>query len=156
MITTKKIVLLTLLTGLLAPALRAQTYSIDWHKIAGGGGNSAGTNGSAVYALSGTIGQPDAGGSMTGGSYSLTGGFWSIVSIVHAASSPVLSIARSGNAGVVVSWPTAPAGFTLQQSTSLSTANWTTSGYAITTANGTNSITISHPSGNLFFRLGNP
>ena len=49
-----------------------QSYSIDWYKIAGGGGTS--TNGQ--YAVTGTIGQPDAGGAMAGGNYSLTGGFW--------------------------------------------------------------------------------
>ena len=50
----------------------AQSYSIDWYKIAGGGGTSTG----AIYTVTGTIGQPDAGGAMTGGNYSLTGGFW--------------------------------------------------------------------------------
>jgi len=42
-------------------------YSIDWYKIAGGGGTST----SATYQVTGTIGQPDAGGAMTGGNYSL-------------------------------------------------------------------------------------
>jgi len=36
-------------------------------------------------------------------------------------------------------------------------AGWATSGYSvITNANGTNSITITPPMGNLFFRLANP
>jgi hypothetical protein len=47
-------------------------FSIDWYKISGGGGSSAGGN----YSLSGTIGQHDAEGPMTSGPYSLTGGFW--------------------------------------------------------------------------------
>ena len=47
----------------------AQSYTIDWYKIAGGGGTS--TNGS--YSANGTIGQPDASGAMTGGGYSMTG-----------------------------------------------------------------------------------
>ena len=55
---------------------RAPSYSIDWYKIAGGGGTSTG----GVYSVSGTIGQPDASGAMTGGNYSVTGGFWSIIS----------------------------------------------------------------------------
>ena len=38
---------------------------------AGGGGTSTG----GVYSVSGTIGQPDA-GLLTGGSYTLAGGFW--------------------------------------------------------------------------------
>ena len=67
----KLIVSLGLLLGLFASA---QNYSIDWYKIAGGGGVST----SAVYTVSGTIGQHDAGGPMIGGSYSLFGGFWSL------------------------------------------------------------------------------
>ena len=66
----KKIILLL---GLMVPlAGLAQQYSIDWYKIAGGGGTSTG----GTYSVSGTIGQPDASGPMTGGNYSLTGGFW--------------------------------------------------------------------------------
>ena len=57
----------------LVPSLRAQSYTIDWYKVSGGGGmNSTG----GIYQVSGTIGQHEAGGSMTGGGYSLTGGFW--------------------------------------------------------------------------------
>ena len=41
----------------------AQSYSIDWYKIAGGGGTSS----NGQYIVSGTIGQHDAGGPMTGG-----------------------------------------------------------------------------------------
>jgi hypothetical protein len=46
-------------------------YSIDWHTVDGGGGTSAG----GVYTVSGTVGQPDA-GKLSGGSYTLEGGFW--------------------------------------------------------------------------------
>ncbi|QOJ14239.1 MAG: hypothetical protein HRU75_06145 [Planctomycetia bacterium] len=52
------------------PAL-AGTFDIPWYTIDGGGGTSSG----GVYELSGTIGQHDA-GVMSGGSFSLTGGFW--------------------------------------------------------------------------------
>jgi hypothetical protein len=48
-------------------------YSIPWSTIDGGGVLNS-TGGS--FTLSGTVGQPDAGGPMTGGSFSLTGGFW--------------------------------------------------------------------------------
>lgn len=58
--------------SLLIPAISlAQQYSIDWHKVAGGGGTSSG----GQYSLTGTIGQPDAANS-AGGSYELLGGFW--------------------------------------------------------------------------------
>jgi hypothetical protein len=157
MITMKKTFLLTLLMGLLTPALHAQTYAIDWFKVAGGGGISAGTNGGTVYSVSGTIGQQDASGAMIGGNYSLIGGFWSIISLVQSVNAPFLTITHTGSSSVVVSWPAPSTGFVLQQNANLATTNtWVTSGYTITTSGGTNSITIAPPSGHLFFRLVNP
>ena len=125
-----------------------QSYSIDWYKIAGGGGTSTG----ATYQVTGTIGQPDAGMAMSGGQYSVTGGFWSLISVVQTTGLPNLSIASSGNS-VIISWPNTGS-YTLQQNNNLAvSAGWTTSGYTINTSNGTNSITITSPTGNLFFRL---
>ncbi len=46
-------------------------YSISWHTIDDGGGQSSGGS----YTLTGTIGQPDADWA-GGGSYELLGGFW--------------------------------------------------------------------------------
>ena len=129
----------------------AQSYSIDWRTTDGGGGTSTG----GVYAVTGTIGQPDAGRAMTGGNFSLTGGFWSLISVVQTVGVPALTITHSGNS-VIVSWPDTGS-YTLQQNANLALANgWATSGYAITTTNGTSSITITAPTGNLFFRLSNP
>ena len=143
---------IALLFSLLLPAVSfAQQYSIDWYKVAGGGGTSTG----GVYSVSGTIGQHDAGGPMTGGNYSLTGGFWALISVVQTPGAPNLTITHAGNS-VIVSWPNT-GNFTLQQNANLALPNgWATSGYTITTANGTNSITITPPTGNLFFRLSNP
>jgi hypothetical protein len=138
---------------LLIPAAGfAQSYSIDWHKVAGGGGASS----NGQYSVSGTLGQQDAGAAMTGGNYSLTGGFWSLISVVQTAGLPNLTITRAGNS-VIVSWPNTGS-YTLQQNSNLAaSAGWATSGYSIATnANGTNSITITRPAGNLFFRLANP
>lgn len=125
----------------------AQQYSISWYKIAGGGGTSTG----GTYAVSGTIGQPDANGPMTGGAYSLTDGFWSFIAAVQTAGAPKLTITRSGNS-VVISWPYPSTGWTLQQNSDLTTANWsTTSG--VSNDGTSNFIIISSPTGQLFFRL---
>ena len=59
----------------LAP-LGGGDFDLSWHTIDGGGGTS--TNGG--FELSGTIGQHDAGATMTGGTFALTGGFWAGVS----------------------------------------------------------------------------
>jgi len=125
----------------------AQSYNIDWHKVAGGGGSSTG----ATYSVSGTIGQPDAGGPMTGGGYSLTGGFWSLISLVQTAGAPKLFITHAGNT-VSVFWQNTGS-WTLQQNSSLNAGSWATSGYGVSTVNGTNYVTITNPGGNLFFRL---
>ena len=139
---------LTLFVGLLLPALGfAQQYSIDWYKIAGGGGTSTG----GTYTVSGTIGQHDAGGPMTGGNYSLTGGFWSLISVVQTFGSPTLTVTHSGN-NVIVSWPYPSTGWTLQQNSNLTMASWSTSG-GISNDGTNNFITITSPTGNLFFRL---
>src|SRR5208337_1732164 len=132
----------------LATSASGQSYSIDWYKIAGGGGTSTG----GTYAVSGTIGQQDAGGPMTGGSYSLTGGFWALISVVQTPGTPNLTVRFVGPNSVVVSWPNTGT-YTLLQNSSVGGGGWTTSGYTITTANGTNSIAITPPTGNLFFRL---
>ena len=144
---------LFLLLGLLIPGTGfAQSYSIDWYKIAGGGGPSTG----GTYQVSGTIGQHDAGGPMTGGNYSLTGGFWALISVVQTAGLPLLTITLNSQLSTVtVSWPNTGT-YTLQQNSNLAGGSWTTSGYTITTSNGTNSITITPPTGNLFFRLEQP
>ena|ERR1035438_10283550 len=141
-----------LLSLLISASSHAQPYSIDWYKIAGGGGTSTG----GVYSVSGTIGQPDAGAPMSGGNFSLTGGFWALISVVQTPGLPSLTIRLAGANSVVVSWPNAGS-FTLQQNSNLATpGGWTTSGYTITTNNGTNSVTITPPTGNMFFRLANP
>ena len=127
----------------------AQTYSVDWYKIAGGGGTSTGS----TYQVSGTIGQPDA-GAMSGGSYSLTGGFWSLISVVQTAGAPTLCISHSGDT-VTVYWQDV-SGWNLQQNGNLTTPDsWSASG-GVTTSNGTNYLYLVNPAGNLFFRLKNP
>jgi len=128
----------------------AQQYSIDWYKIAGGGGTST----SATYQVSGTIGQPEAGGAMSGGGYSVTGGFWSLISVVQTAGAPALTITHSGN-NVTVSWPYPSTGWTLQQNSNLTTASWSPSG-GISNDGTNNFITITGASGNLFFKLSHP
>jgi len=143
----KTLPMLTLLLAL--PALaHAQSYAIDWFTIDGGGGTSTG----GVYSVSGTIGQPDAGPTMSGGNYSVDGGFWSIIAAVQTPGAPLLSIARS-NAAVIVSWPVPSAGFVLQQNPDIGTTNWTDVGMS-PTRNGPNlEVLVPSPVGNKFYRL---
>jgi hypothetical protein len=121
----------------------AQSYNIDWYKVAGGGGTSTG----GTYQVSGTIGQPDASPQMSGGAYSLTGGFWALYA-VQTPGAPLLTITQLGNQAIV-SWSPSVSGWTLQTNINLATPTW--GNYLGAVVN--NSITNSPPKGNLFFRL---
>jgi len=138
---------------MVCPCLLAQSYSIDWFTIDGGGGTSTG----GVYSVSGTIGQPDAGAPMTGGQYSLTGGFWSLYA-VQTPGAPPLSIAHTTTNTVVVSWPLPADGWILEQVGSLagSPPPWTQilPPYQTNTTEAWVIVTV--PAGNKFYRLRKP
>jgi hypothetical protein len=73
----KRFILIIVL--LIPSALHAQP-SISWSTIDGGGQTfSAGGS----FELGGTIGQPDAGLAMTGGTFQLTGGFWPVANVCY-------------------------------------------------------------------------
>jgi len=135
----------------LALSASAQSYSIDWYKIAGGGGTSS----NGQFTLSGTIGQHDAGGPMTGGNYSLTGGFWSLLSVVQTVGSPTLRIFLTSTNTAVVAWPTSATGFTLQQNSNLGSSGWSTAGAPIVVGS-ENQVIIAPPAGREFYRLTHP
>ena len=68
------ILFMTLLIFLtMTASAQAQSYEITWWVVGGGGGTSFGSG----HTLRGIIGQLDA-GNMSGGEYTLTGGFWSL------------------------------------------------------------------------------
>lgn len=139
--------ILVLITGV-ATAL-AQSYSIDWLTIDGGGGTSTG----GVYSVNGTIGQSDA-GRLSGGSYTLAGGFWGIVSAVQSPGAPLLSIARAGG-DVRIFWPKPSTSFFLDQSLTV-TGVWSQVSSPFTTNATDISVTVPSPAGNRFYRLRNP
>lgn len=148
----KKLVVLfwTLLTAALSGY--AQQYSIDWSTVDGGGGTSTG----GVYLVSGTIGQPDA-GAMSGGNYTLQGGFWSVVTAVQTEGAPYLTVIRS-NSTVVVSWPLPATGWVLEATNSLpqTASAWPQIPPPYQT-NGVNlQFTEPVPTGNKFYRLKKP
>ena len=120
-------------------------YTLDWSKIAGGGGASS----NAPFALTGTIGQPDA-GRMSGGGFNITGGFWAILTVVQTPGSPTLYITNAGPGQAVIWWSPSTTGFKLQHSPALGTG-WTDS------QSGTNnpvSVSIGLPA--RYYRLTQP
>jgi hypothetical protein len=89
-------------------------YSIDWFTVDGGGAPSTG----GVFTVTGTIGQPDA-GTMSGGSFSLAGGFWGVIAAVQTPGAPWLTITRTETNSLVVSWPLPAQGWVLEYTNSL-------------------------------------
>jgi hypothetical protein len=137
---------------LLVPGISfAQNYSIDWYKVAGGGGTSTG----GVYSVSGTIGQHDAGEPMTGGNYSVTGGFWSLFA-VQTPGAPLLRISLTKTNTAIVSWPSPSTGYNLQANANLATTNWIAPAETVID-DGTNKyIIVNPPAGKRFYRLKSP
>jgi len=106
-----------LIAGTLAG--HAQSYSIDWFTIDGGGGTSSGGN----FAVTGTIGQPDA-GTRKGGGFMLSGGFWGALIPVQETGAPFLFIQPGVAGNASISWSPATPGYVLQYNDNLATTNW--------------------------------
>src|SRR5688572_9273410 len=98
--------ILAIMAMLWSAVSQAQTFSIDWFTVDGGGGTSTG----GVFKVSGTVGQADA-GAMGGGGFLLQGGFWSGIA-VQTPGAPFLYI-TNGPAGIVVYWERPATGFVL-------------------------------------------
>jgi len=142
--------MICLVAGLGSLHATAQTYAIDWYKVAGGGGTSTG----GIYEVSGTIGQPDASGAISGGNFAITGGYWALIQVLQTPGAPALKINHAGNV-VTVYWQNVE-GWNLQQNNSLTApASWSVNNGAILNG-GTNYLMLTNPPGNRFFRLSNP
>jgi len=89
-----------------------------------------------------------------GGISALTNSAYIVVTTPSSTNTvPDLTVRYAGGTTVVVSWPNT-GNFLLQTNGSLTTPNWANYGGAVTTSNGTNSVTVPLPaSGSLFFRL---
>jgi hypothetical protein len=122
--------------------------------VDGGGGASTG----GVYSVSGTIGQADA-GTMSGGQFTLVGGFWSIVAAIQTPGAPLLSVWRTSTNTVVVSWPAPAEGWLLHATTNLVPGGsaWTEIPPPYPTQGTTNRFFLEpSPVGHKFYRLHKP
>lgn len=125
-----------------------------WHlrtELAGGGGTSTG----GVYAVTGTIGQPDA-GTMSGGTYTLSGGFWGAIAAVQTPGAPYLWASLTPTNTALIWWAVSPTSWRLQATTNLVPMGsvWTDCSYQ---TNGATCYRLeSPPSSNRFYRLQSP
>ena len=139
--------------GLAACCASAQNVTINWYSIDGGGGTSTG----GVYTIQGTIGQSDA-GVLSGGGYSLVGGFWGIAEAVQTPGAPRLSVARDVSTGAVrVSWPRPAEGWLLEQTSALASPSTATSWTQVAPPYQTNAthvwVTMPAAAGSRYYRL---
>lgn len=120
--TLPTLVLCSVIAASLLSATSARAAEIPWWAITGGGG--LGQHG--AVALGGAIGPiAPALSPATGGSYTLTGGFWPALAGQPQPASPVLKITPLGNGGKVrLSWPLGVNGFKLEYSTQLDSGVW--------------------------------
>lgn len=130
---------------------QAQTYSIDWFTLDGGGTSTGGPMIGINYSVSGTIGRPDAGATLTNGQYSVTGGFWALPTPVQTTNAPTLTIAPATPGNATISWSPNPLGFVLQENLSLTTTNWVDSPSATN-----NPVTVPATLPSKFYRLFKP
>jgi len=106
-----------------------------------------------VFSVNGTIGQHGAGAPMTGGNFSLTGGFWSIIA-VPTPGAPLLSIGRTATNTGAIFWPSPAPGFTLQENTNLALPSaWSPVAQLAVTNGAQISITVPASVARKFFRL---
>ena len=149
----KKVLLAVCGLWLCGTAAQAQNYSIDWFSIDGGGGTSTG----GVFSVTGTIGQADA-GRMSGGNFTLEGGFWAIVAAVQTPGAPALRVVRTTTNTVVIAWPDPSTGFSLQENSGVNNGpGWASVTNAPPIVVGSEKqVIISSPLGNRFYRLKSP
>jgi hypothetical protein len=145
------LVLIAVVSGFSAQRASAQNYSLNWFTIDGGGGTSTG----GVYSVSGTIGQPDA-GHMSGGNFTIDGGFWGVIAAVQTPGAPSLRVFLTSTDTVVVAWPNPSTGFSLQQNANLNGSVWGGVTNAVNVVGSENQVIIASPLGNHFYRLKNP
>ena len=133
----------------LAAAASAQSYSITSSTIAGGGGTSSG----GQYAITGIVAQPEASAPSTGGTYSLSGGFFGQYMALQQTGAPHLTI-RGVGANVQVVWASNVPGWVLQSnSTDLAPASWLDVVGTPNVNGAEQSLQFASGGGRVFFRL---
>jgi hypothetical protein len=126
----------------------AGNFTVDQFSIDGGGGTSSG----GTFSVTGTVGQPDA-GEMSGGSFGVEGGFWSLFAVELTPDAPELKITLTSSTAFL-SWPIRPETYHLQTNPDIADANgWISVVQNPTTNNNILTVPVSKSPGTHYFRL---
>jgi hypothetical protein len=100
----------------------AESLSIDWYTVDGGGGSAS----AGEFTLSGTVGQPDVGTLTASGGVAIVGGYWSQFADVTVIQPerPVLNICLSNANTLLLSWPADQTGYLLEQRPAATPGVW--------------------------------
>lgn len=106
-----------------------------------------GSSTGGVYTVRDAIGQPEA-----GESFSLTGGFWALPTVIQTPGAPTLTIAPASPGFAAISWtPATGTNWLLQEHLSLTTGTWT-----IAPSGWTNPVVVPATLPTKFYRLFKP
>lgn len=113
----------TLALAVHAHAQSGGSFAIASSTTDAGGGISRGGS----FALSGTIGQPDAATALVSANarFQLEPGFWSGITVLPTPGAPLMKIRLVAAGQAVLSWPVSVTGFALEACADLGSGVWT-------------------------------
>ena len=135
----------------MATAQVGAPFDLFWNTVDSGGGPSDGE----TFSCNGTIGQPDASAPVSGGGFTLTGGFWAFQA---DSGLPRLTIGWASANTLILSWPNPSTGFQLQETSALGSgvAGWANVTAASTVVGPNKQVTLPIGPGSRGFRLCRP
>lgn len=92
-------------------------------------------------------------GELTGGVYSLEGGFWAIAVANDSPNVPLLRIGLTPTNTVLLTWSAQAVGLVPERNDLLISSNWVALTNAGSVVDGENQVVVAVPPGNSFFRL---
>jgi len=146
----KQIFAISLLLCAWCAVVRAESgdYEIDWYSLDCGGGASA----DEVYAISGTIGQPNT-DEVGDDIFTILSGFWAAAIETSAPTPPKLTVNVVGDI-MVLTWPASVTGFYLEQNFELTQpGGWSPVNQPVVVSNDCNTVTVLTSDRLVYYRL---
>ena len=145
----------------LSAALAQPRFAVTESTLDGGGNYAEDTSGKGEspprFALTGTIGQPDAAPQLSGPSrFAVQPGFWNNYTVIQTPGAPQLTIRKGASGFVILAWPVSVDGFLLEQSPDLTQESWTDVLIPVVDTATEHTVTVPTTEPRMFFRLKKP